>query len=73
MGWWIDYAKNNEPLIYIGGRDNPYMIRWALVPRNDHANIYLHKYLRTILRRAVNALPLWPHPINPMLECDDDF
>lgn len=32
----------------------------------------LAHHLRSILRRVANALPLIPHPINPLFECDDD-
>lgn len=44
----------------IGGKDNPYMLRWWLVPRNRLMNVYLHLFLRSDDDRALHDHP-WPN------------
>lgn len=44
---------------HIGGRDNPYLLRWHLVPRNRWFNIYLHKFLRDDEDIALHDHPWW--------------
>jgi hypothetical protein len=44
---------------YIGGLDNPYMIRWFVIPRNPWFNIYLHKFCRDDDDRALHDHPWW--------------
>lgn len=51
-------AAHREP-IYIGGRSDPYMIRWHLLPRNPLANVYLHQFLRPDDDRAMHDHPWW--------------
>ncbi|MBP3955459.1 hypothetical protein J8F10_09210 [Gemmata sp. G18] len=46
-----------EPDFYIGGRDNPYLLRWWVIPRNRLFNIYLHKFLRDDDDRALHDHP----------------
>ena len=44
--------------VAIGGADNPYMLRWWLIPRNKHGiNIYLHHFLRSDDDRALHDHP----------------
>ena len=43
----------------VGGGDNPYLLRWWLLPRNPVFNIYLHKFLRDDDDRALHDHP-WP-------------
>lgn len=74
--WWEVHAETNEPLIHIGGRENPYMIRWAIVPRNPHCNVYLHKFLRDDDDRALHDHPWASTSIllsGRLLEIDDQF
>ena len=47
------------PDFVIGGVDDPYMLRWYLLPRNRWFNIYLHKFLRSDDDRALHDHP-WP-------------
>lgn len=43
-----------KPDFIIGGHDNPYMLRWYVIPRNPIFNIYLHKFLRSDDDRALH-------------------
>ncbi len=44
---------------YIGGKTNPYMIRWFVLPRNPWFNCYLHKFVRDDDDRALHDHPWW--------------
>lgn len=58
--WWHQLAASREPDFIIGGKDNPYLRRWFVVPRNLHMNIYLHHFLRSDDDRALHSHPwLW--------------
>jgi len=46
-----------EPDFYIGGKENPYLLRWWVIPRNRFFNIYLHKFLRDDDDRALHDHP----------------
>lgn len=46
-----------EPDFVIGGKDNPYLLRWWIIPRNRFFNIYLHKFLRDDDDRALHDHP----------------
>lgn len=46
-----------EPDFYIGGRENPYMMRWYVIPRNRLCNVYLHKFVRDDDDRALHDHP----------------
>ena len=46
-----------EPDFYIGGKANPYLLRWWVIPRNRVFNIYLHKFLRDDDDRALHDHP----------------
>ena len=48
-----------EPDFFIGGRENPYMRRWWVIPRNRFFNIYLHNILRSDDDRALHDHPWW--------------
>lgn len=41
----------------IGGRDNPYLLRWYLTPHNPDGNTYLHHFLRSDDDRALHDHP----------------
>jgi hypothetical protein len=46
-----------RPDFIIGGTDNPYLLRWWLIPRNPLFNIYVHKFLRSDDDRAHHDHP----------------
>ena len=46
-----------NPDSYIGGKENPYLLRWHIIPRNRWFNIYLHKFLRDDDDRAMHDHP----------------
>lgn len=56
---WLKTFFTGRPHFYIGGRDNPYMLRWFIVPRNPWLNVYLHKFLRDDDDRAMHDHPWW--------------
>lgn len=39
--------------------ENPYMLRWYVIPRNPLLNIYIHKFLRSDEDRALHDHPWW--------------
>ena len=41
----------------IGGPDDPYLLRWYLIPRNPVFNVYLHQFLRSDDDRALHDHP----------------
>ncbi|WP_152051975.1 hypothetical protein [Tautonia marina] len=46
-----------DPDFYIGGKEDPYLLRWWVIPRNRFFNIYLHKFLRDDDDRALHDHP----------------
>lgn len=48
---------NFKPDQVIGGSEDPYVLRWYLLPRNPFFNIYLHKFLRSDDERALHDHP----------------
>lgn len=46
-----------QPDFYIGGKEDPYMIRWWVIPRNKWFNIYLHKILKSDRDEALHDHP----------------
>jgi hypothetical protein len=56
---WIRTLFSGRPHFYIGGRDNPYLLRWYLIPRNRWLNVYLHKFMRDDDDRAMHCHPWW--------------
>jgi len=56
----IRCASRRMPDFIIGGHENPYLLRWWLIPRNQLFNIYLHKFLRSDDDRALHDHPwIW--------------
>ncbi len=51
----IAYAR--KPDAVIGGHDNPYLLRWYVIPRNRFLNVYLHCFLRSDDDRALHDHP----------------
>lgn len=45
------------PDVIIGSPDNPYLLRWWLIPRNMYFNIYLHYFIRSDDDRALHDHP----------------
>ena len=40
-------AESRPPDFVIGGMDDPYLLRWFLLPRNPLCNVYLHWFWRS--------------------------
>lgn len=58
--WYEKYAAEHAPDMHVGGRENPYMLRWYLTPRDpEHGGLYLHKFIRDDEDRAMHDHP-WP-------------
>ncbi len=47
------------PNLQIGDAENPYLLRWYIIPRNKFFNIYLHRILRSDDDRALHDHPWW--------------
>lgn len=56
---WLKTLLSGKPHFIIGGKDNPYMLRWFLIPRNPFLNVYLHKFIRDDDDRALHDHPWW--------------
>lgn len=56
---WLRKLLRGEPHIYLGGREDPYLLRWFVIPRNHRLNIYVHKFLRSDDDRALHDHPWW--------------
>lgn len=59
-------ARRPEPDVVIGGKDNPYLLRWHVIPRNRWFNIYFHIFCRSDDDRALHDHP-W-HSCSIILE-----
>lgn len=57
MNWWRAISTRRAPDFIIGGRDDPYLLRWWIIPRNPIFNIYLHRFLRSDDDRALHDHP----------------
>lgn len=57
MSWYEKIATSRKPDFIIGGKDNPYMLRWWIIPRNRFFNIYLHEFRRSDDDRALHDHP----------------
>jgi hypothetical protein len=53
----IERITRRSPDFVIGGVDNPYLLRWFIIPRNPIFNIYLHCFLRSDDDRALHDHP----------------
>lgn len=54
---WLKKLLNGQPHFVVGSEENPYLLRWYLIPRNSFLNIYLHKFLRDDDDRAFHDHP----------------
>lgn len=52
-----DYMARKEPDFFIGGREDPYLIRWWVIPRNKWFNLYLHKIIKSDRDEALHDHP----------------
>lgn len=59
MWRWLRRLFSGKPHFYIGGPQNPYLLRWFIIPRNPWFNIYLHKFCRDDDDRALHDHPWW--------------
>ncbi len=48
-----------QPDFVIGAPDDPYLLRWWVIPRNRFFNIYLHCILKDCDDRALHDHPWW--------------
>ena len=53
----LKWASSWSTPIYVGGQEDPYMVRWFLIPRNRVVNAYLHQFLRSDDDRAMRDHP----------------
>jgi hypothetical protein len=53
----INKVTRRAPDFIIGGADDPYLLRWFVIPRNRIFNIYLHKFIRSDDDRALHDHP----------------
>lgn len=53
---WLKKWLRGQPHIILGG-DDPYLLRWYVIPRNTKFNIYLHKFCRSDDDRALHDHP----------------
>lgn len=54
---WLKKLLRREPHFIIGDPAEPYLLRWFLIPRNHLFNIYLHKFCRDDIDRALHDHP----------------
>lgn len=55
----LPMAHSRGPDMIIGGADDPYLLRWYLIPRNKLFNVYLHNFMRSDDDRALHDHPWW--------------
>lgn len=67
MSWIVDRYSRREPDVIIGGRADPYLLRWYIIPRNPICNVYVHKFLRSDDDRALHDHP-WLFNLSILLE-----
>jgi hypothetical protein len=48
-----------KPDFIIGREDDPYLLRWWVIPKNKWFNIYFHHFLRSDDDRALHDHPWW--------------
>lgn len=54
---WLPILLSGKPHFYVGGQEQPYLLRWYLLPRNPLINLYLHKFVRDDEDRAEHNHP----------------
>ena len=58
-GRCLKVMDSRECDVAIGGRENTYMQRWFIIPRNKYFNLYLHRVLKSDDARALHDHPWW--------------
>ena len=53
----ISRVSRRPPDFIVGGAEDPYLLRWFIIPRNRFFNIYLHQFLRDDDDRALHDHP----------------
>lgn len=53
----VGHAAGRQADFAIGGHENPYILRWYVLPRNRALNVYLHLILRSDDDRALHDHP----------------
>lgn len=53
----LRWARARQPDFVIGGKDDPYLNRHWLIPRNRFFNVYVHEFLRSDDDRALHDHP----------------
>jgi len=53
----LRWARSRAPDFVIGGAEDPYLLRWWLIPRNRIFNVYVHLFLRSDDDRALHCHP----------------
>lgn len=56
---WARRMISGQPHQIIGGADDPYLLRWYVIPRNPLLNVYVHKFLRDDDDRGLHDHPWW--------------
>ena len=56
---WFPRLLSGQAHQIIGGPDDPYLLRWYVIPRNPVLNVYLHKFCRSDDDRALHDHPWW--------------
>jgi hypothetical protein len=59
IAWLLRDKLATKPDFIIGGAEQPYLLRWYLIPRNRWFNIYLHRIVRSDDDRALHDHPWW--------------
>lgn len=53
----VSLGRRRPPDFVVGGHQDPYLLRWWLIPRNPFFNVYLHRFLRSDEDRALHDHP----------------
>lgn len=59
MRWPRFLTVPRAPDFIIGPKDDPYLLRWHLLPRNRWFSIYLHRFLKSDDDRALHDHPYY--------------
>ncbi len=62
---WLCAIKR-PPDVSMGGEEDPYLVRWWLIPENRFFNVYLHRFLRDDDDRVLHDHP-W-HSVSLLLK-----
>ena len=54
---WFFRLMTLQPHFVVGSENEPYLLRWWMIPRNSFFNVYLHKFLRDDIDRALHDHP----------------